>query len=55
MKSSGGKTISKIPVLGDIPVIGALFTSTGYSESKINIVIYLTPYIVKSSRDLSQG
>jgi len=54
MKSSGGKTVSKIPILGDIPVLGALFTSTGYSESKINVVIYLTPYIVRSSRDLSR-
>jgi len=54
MKSSGGKTVSKIPVLGDIPVLGALFTSTGYSESKINVVIYLTPYIVRNSRDLTK-
>ncbi len=54
MKSSGGKTVSKIPILGDIPVFGALFTSTGYSESRINVVIYLTPYIVRNSRDLSK-
>jgi len=54
MKSSGGKTVSKIPILGDIPVIGALFTSTGYAESKINVVIYLTPYIVKNARDLTK-
>ncbi len=54
MKSSGGKTVSKVPLLGDIPVLGALFTSTGYSESKINVVIYLTPYIVRNSRDLTK-
>ncbi len=54
MKSSGGKTISKVPLLGDIPVLGALFTSTGYSESKINVVVYLTPYIVRNSRDLTK-
>jgi len=54
MKSSGGKTVSKIPILGDIPVFGALFTSTGYSESKINVVVYLTPYIVRNSTDLSR-
>ena len=53
MKSSGGKTVSKIPILGDIPILGALFTSTGYSESKINVVVYLTPYIVRNSRDLT--
>ncbi len=54
MKSSGGKTVTKIPILGDIPVLGALFTSTGYSQSKINVVIYLTPYIVRNSRDLTR-
>ncbi len=54
MKSSGGKTVSKIPILGDIPILGALFTSTGYSESKVNVVIYLTPYIVRNSRDLTK-
>ncbi len=54
MKSSGGKTVSKIPILGDIPIIGSLFTSTGYAESKINVVVYLTPYIVKSAKDLTK-
>ena len=54
MKSSGGKSISKIPILGDIPVLGALFTSTNYSESKINVVIYLTPYIIRKSSDLTK-
>ncbi len=54
MKSSGGKTISKVPLLGDIPILGSIFTSNGYSESKINVVIYLTPYIVRSSKDLSR-
>ena len=54
MKSSGGKSISKIPILGDIPILGALFTSTNYSESKINVVIYLTPYIIRKSSDLTK-
>ncbi len=54
MKSSGGKSISKIPLLGDIPILGALFTSTQYNESKINVVVYLTPYIVRNSRDLDK-
>ena len=54
MKSSGGKTVTKIPILGDIPVLGALFTSTNYSESKVNVVIYLTPYIIRKSSDLNK-
>ena len=54
MKSSGGKSVSKIPILGDIPILGALFTSTSYSESKVNVVIYLTPYIIRKSSDLTK-
>jgi len=54
MKSSGGKSVTKIPILGDIPILGALFTSTNYSESKINVVIYLTPYIIRKSSDLTK-
>jgi len=53
IKSSDGKSISKIPILGDIPIIGRLFTSKGNSASKVNVVIYITPYIIKKSSDLS--
>ena len=54
MKSSGGKSVAKIPILGDIPILGALFTSTSYRQSQINVVIYLTPYIVRNSKDLTK-
>ena len=53
IKSADGNTITKIPILGDIPIIGKLFTSKGNSNSKVNVVIYITPYIVQKSSDLS--
>jgi general secretion pathway protein D len=53
IKSADGKSISKIPILGDIPIIGRLFTSKGNSGSRVNVVIYITPYIIKKSSDLS--
>jgi len=53
IKSADGKSITKIPLLGDIPIIGRLFTSKGDSGSKVNVVIYITPYIIKKSSDLS--
>ncbi len=52
IKTGKGKSSTKIPILGDIPILGRLFTSQGESQSKINVVIYLTPYIVKKSTDL---
>jgi type IV pilus assembly protein PilQ len=39
----------KIPILGDIPIIGALFRHTGKARSKTNLVIYITPHIVTQS------
>jgi general secretion pathway protein D len=53
IKSADGKSITKVPILGDIPIIGRLFTSKGDSGSKVNVVIYITPYIIKKSSDLS--
>ena len=54
IKNAGGKSEVKVPILGDIPILGKLFTSTGDAESKINVVIYLTPYIVRKSDDLQR-
>ena len=53
IKSADGKSQTKIPILGDIPIIGRLFTSNGDSGSKVNVVIYITPYILKKSSDLT--
>ena len=38
-------TISKFPVLGDLPVLGALFRSTQYQRSETELVILVTPYV----------
>jgi len=54
MKQAGGKSTTKVPLLGDIPILGELFTSRGDMSSKINVVIYLTPYIVRKSGDLKR-
>ncbi|HIP51868.1 MAG TPA: type II secretion system protein GspD [Campylobacterales bacterium] len=53
MKSADGNSVTKIPILGDIPIIGKLFTSRGDSNTKVNVVIYITPYIIQKSSDLS--
>ena len=44
---------SKVPLLGDIPILGRLFTHSTENEEQLNIVIVLTPYIIDSSEDLS--
>jgi pilus assembly protein CpaC len=41
------KTMSKIPLLGDIPVLGALFRSTQKELEEKELVFFITPKIVK--------
>jgi len=46
------KTVNKVPLLGDVPILGYLFKSTGTTKRKSNLLILLTPYIVKDQLDL---
>jgi pilus assembly protein CpaC len=39
--------ISKAPFLGDLPVLGALFRSTAYRRDETELVIIVTPYLVR--------
>lgn len=45
---------TKVPFLGDIPVLGNLFKNKATNRDKINLVIMLTPYIIEKSDDLSK-
>jgi Flp pilus assembly secretin CpaC len=40
------KTISKIPLLSDIPILGRLFTSTQYQNKQSDVVFVMTPEIL---------
>jgi len=44
--------VNKVPFLGDIPVFGWLFKSTSKSLQKRNLLIFLTPHIIRSRDDL---
>lgn len=39
--------VRKVPLLGDIPILGALFRSTQYIEEKTDLLIAVTPHLVK--------
>jgi general secretion pathway protein D len=43
------KSVSKVPILGDIPYIGVLFRSTSDTRTKRNLLVFLQPTIVRSS------
>src|SRR6266446_4884874 len=38
--------ISKVPALGDIPILGQLFRSDGFNRNETELVIIFTPYLV---------
>ena len=38
--------IKKIPILGDLPIIGTLFRSKEYQENQTELVIFVTPWII---------
>ena len=44
---------SKVPLLGDIPVLGQLFRSSSKSDSKQELLIFLTPHIVQAPGQLA--
>ena len=43
---------TKIPVLGDIPLLGVLFRQTTNTVQKSNLLLVLTPYIIREQSDL---
>lgn len=48
LQSSEEERKSKIPLLGDIPLAGGLFTSTSYTNSKTELLVLLTPRVIRS-------
>ncbi len=41
----------KVPLLGDIPVVGSLFKNENRSRQKMNLMVFLRPVIVRDARD----
>jgi len=45
-------SVTKIPVLGDIPILGFFFRTTTKHVVKTNLIIALTPYVINDQSDL---
>jgi general secretion pathway protein D len=48
------ETVSKVPWLGDIPILGWFFKTRGESVRKTNLLVILTPHIVRDPQDLNR-
>ena len=52
MQESAINLESKIPLLGDIPLLGYLFKYNSINKKKTNLLIMLTPYVIRDPIDL---
>ena len=48
------ESVTKVPILGDLPFIGWLFRRTSSTEEKTNLLIFINPTIIKDAGDLDQ-
>lgn len=48
-------SVSKLPILGDLPIIGALFRSTNRTNSRAEVIVLLTPQILDDSDRSAYG
>ncbi len=47
------ESLSKVPILGDIPILGHLFKSTNVTTRKRNLMIFIRPTIVRDDRTMT--
>ncbi|MGW8271814.1 MAG: type II secretion system secretin GspD [Thermodesulfovibrionales bacterium] len=45
--------VTKIPLLGDIPILGWLFKYSNKKKEKTNLFVFLTPHIIRDADDLA--
>ncbi|MGK0411445.1 MAG: general secretion pathway protein D [Shewanella psychromarinicola] len=48
------ESVSKVPLLGDIPIIGHLFKSTSTSVSKRNLMVFIRPTIIRDGVTMNE-
>ncbi|MFT4065074.1 type II and III secretion system protein family protein [Paraburkholderia sp.] len=51
ISADAATAVDKLPLLGDIPVLGHLFKSTDFRNNKSDLVVLVTPYIVDADSD----
>ena len=49
-----GKTVTKVPLLGDIPGIGFMFRNTISQDDKAELLVFVTPKIIKDAINIAK-
>ncbi len=53
MQDDESESVEKVPILGDLPLLGGLFKRTVISNSKTELLLFLTPQVAMVVEDLS--
>jgi len=53
MRNDSGEVVTKIPILGDIPLLGNLFKHKVTSDAKTELLIFLTPHVIAAPSQLA--
>jgi general secretion pathway protein D len=51
IRDNSTKTVNKVPLLGDIPLLGTLFRSASTTKQKTELMVFLTPRVVRTPQD----
>ena len=51
IKNNVSEAVSRVPVLGEIPILGALFRSSEFQNNRTELVFLITPHLVKPLAD----
>ncbi len=54
LQSESANNRSQVPWLGDIPILGSLFSSTRFQEDETELVIIVTPHLAQPVSDISK-
>lgn len=54
MKENEGEAISRVPIIGDIPILGNLFKYTSKTKEKTELLVLVTPTIITSTDDAAK-
>jgi pilus assembly protein CpaC len=51
LSDEGGKSVDKVPGLGDIPILGRLFKSKDFQSRQTDLVVFMTPRFIGVDND----
>ncbi|MEJ2683930.1 MAG: type II secretion system secretin GspD [Candidatus Sulfobium sp.] len=54
MSTNDEETVTKMPILGDIPILGWLFKRKNITKNKTNLIVFLSPHVVQGPEKLAK-